>query len=106
MTKHQVVACFVIYSEEDIAFQGTFQVTENTSLYSSKLTDNSAFNFHLDYEGTQCFIILTYFEGASVKAQLNIETPINRTKVKWKQAELGGLYSVHYRCSMEFPEYS
>lgn len=39
-------------------------------------------------------------------AELNLEIPINRSKIKWKKAKLGETYDVEYRCALEFPEHS
>lgn len=98
MSDAQVVACFVIYSGDNIAYQGTFQVSEETTLFSYPLRGDGVFNFLHWYEGTQCRIELTYSKGETVQAQLDLEVPINRTKIKWKQAKFGEKYDVHYRC--------
>jgi hypothetical protein len=104
MSKPQVVACFVIYSGEDIAYQGSFQVSEETSLYSDQSTEGGEFGFRHCYEGTQCDIEVTYSKGGSVQAQLKLEIPINRAKIKWKQSKLGEIYDVRYRCVFEIAE--
>ena len=98
MSNPQAIACFVIYSGEEIAYQGTFQVSEETNRSSYPSRDDGVFDFLHRYEGTQCEVKLTYSKGGSVQAQLELEIPINRTKIKWKQSKLGANYDVRYRC--------
>ncbi len=106
MSNAQVIACFKIYSGEHISYHGNFQVLEETNLYAHKLTNNSVFEFLHFYEGTKCYIKLTYSKGESVLAALDLKIPINRSKIKWKKAKLGETYDVEYRCVMEFPAHS
>ena len=101
MSEIQVVACFVIYSEERIVLQGGFQVLEspNSLFYPSK--DGCEFTFTLSYEGKVCKVELTCSNNGSTVAVCKLAIPINRTKIKWKKTKLGMQYDVHYRCGAQ-----
>lgn len=106
MNKPCVVACFVIYSGEDIAYQGTFQVSQETNLCSHQSTNGGEFGFRHCYKARQCNIEVSYSKSGIVQAQLKLEIPINRTKIKWKKSTLGENYDVRYRCVFELAETS
>jgi len=106
MSEIEVLACFVIYSEERIVYQGTFQVSESPNslfypsphslFYPSK--DGNEFAFTYSYEGKECNVELTCSNYGSTVAVCQLVIPINRTKRKWKKMELGVQYKVFYRC--------
>ena len=101
MSEIQVVACFVIYSEDRIVHQGGFQVLEspNSLFYPSK--DGCEFTFTHSYEGKVCVVELTSSNNGSTVAVCELAIPINRTKIKWKKTRLGMHYDVYYRCGSQ-----
>ncbi|MEM8497442.1 MAG: hypothetical protein AAF542_05415 [Pseudomonadota bacterium] len=106
MYEPKVILSFVIYSGEYIVYQGSFQVSKEKNQYRHKLTAGGEFGFLHSYDGTTCCAKLTFSDGQTVQDELNIETPINRSKVKWKEAKLGDLYQVYYRSALDFTEHS
>jgi len=101
MSDIQVIACFVIYSEERIVHQGTFQVSESPNSLFYPSTDGCEFSFTHSYEGHECRVELTCSNNGSTVAVCQLAIPINRTKLKWKKTKLGMQYKVYYRCGFE-----
>lgn len=101
MNSSQVIACFVVYANDKIVYQGSFPVSElrGNSSYSS--IDGSVFEFSHAYKDMQCNVELTCVKDGLVIERLQLSIPINRTKVKWKQSNLGDGYRVYYRCQLE-----
>ena len=101
MNGHHVIACFVIYSNEQIVFQGDFEVKESHGLTSFPSTDGCQFHFSHSYQGTVCKIGISRSNNGNVSDTLQLSIPINRTKLKWKRAMIGQHYEVSYRCALE-----
>ena len=101
MSDIQVIASFVIYSEERIVHQGGFQVSESPNSVFYPSTDGCEFAFTHSYEGKECKVELTCSNNGSTVAVCQLVIPINRTKLKWKKTKLGMQYEVHYRCALE-----
>ena len=101
MSSHQVIACFVFYSNEQIVFQGTFQVSESRNTVTFPSTDGCEFIFSHSYGGATCDIRVSRHSNGSITDSCQLTIPINRTKIKWKQINLGTQYEVFYRCAFE-----
>lgn len=101
MSAIQVIACFVIYSEERIVHQGTFEVYESTNTLNCPSTGGCDFTFTHSYEGKVCKVELTCHNNSSTVAVSQLVIPINRTKRKWKKTTLGMQSEVYYRCASE-----
>jgi len=101
MSDIQVIASFVIYSEERIVHRVGFQVSEspNSQFYPS--SDGCEFSFTHSYDGKVCKVDLTCSNNGSTVAVCQLVIPINRTKRKWKKTKLGMQYEVYYRCGFE-----
>lgn len=101
MCASQVIACFVIYSNDEITYQGTFQVLETMGFQSVQSSDGGEFQFNHCYKGARCDIELAYAKSGLTLSKCNLAIPINRTKIKWKHVDLGEQHRVHYRCALE-----
>ncbi len=99
----RVIACFVIYLEKEIVYQGSFPVFRERSTLSFPSKDGGVFGFRHLYEGTECTITVSYAEDGSNLEQRELVVPINRSKTRWKRAQLGETFSVNYRCVFEDP---
>ena len=98
---HQVVASFVIYSDEQIVVQGSFQVLATQSSITFASTDGKSFLFKHHYEDATCLIDVSYIESKTNSPSCNLKIPINRTKIKWKETDLGESYRLYYRSQYE-----
>ena len=66
--------------------------------FSFSSRDGGEFLFSHSYDGgTQCGIELVYLRDGSPIIETEFVMSINRTKLKWKQTDLG-VYKVRYRC--------
>ena len=97
----QVVTCFVLYENDKIVSQGSFQVLEttNTSVFAS--TDGREFVFSHLYEGAMCALEVRYLTNLGTECTHQLDIPVNRTKRKWKQTNLGETYEMYYRSQFE-----
>lgn len=82
-------------------FQGTFQVSESLNWVSFASTDGCEFSFAHSFEGKECEVEVSCSNDDSIVAVQQLAIPINRTKIKWKQTNLGTQYEVYYRCHFE-----
>jgi hypothetical protein len=96
-----VIANFVIYAADRIVVQGSFQVSESINTVSFLTGDGIDVTFAHSFEGAECSLEVFCSNNGENIAARQLTVPINHTKLRWKQANLGSMYVVYYRCSLE-----
>lgn len=96
-----VVACFVLYEQDEIVLQCSFDVEEDIGVNRFHANDGTEFVFTHSYEHTTCSIKITREDRGAFCKSLKLDFPINRSKIKWKQADFGDRYVLYYRSQFE-----
>lgn len=92
-----VVACVMIFCGDSIEYQGAFQVFTSQEEQAVTVSDGSVVHFRHSYSKSKAHIEMSTSRDNS---SVDLVVPINRSKVKWKQCQLGG-FDVRYRCVFE-----
>ncbi len=100
MSAPVVIACFVIQQGDNIFFQGSFQVLETREVLTAPSTNGGLFQFRYSYSGETACIEVIYVHELVGEKSVGLSVPVNRSKVKWKKADLDG-FEIYYRCAFE-----
>ncbi len=96
-----IVTNFVIYQGEYIVCQCGFQVLEVEKLNVFPSTDGGEFAVAHSYQGSVCSVDLSYRKGGKLIHSLKLEMPINKTKIKWKEAKFGEEFRLFYSSGVQ-----
>lgn len=99
--RKDVVACFVLYEQDRIVLQCSFQVEEDLSTNSFRASDGAEFVFNHSYDKSTCYVEVTGTSNDAASKSLHLEFPINRTKIKWRQIDFADTFVLYYRSQFE-----
>ena len=92
----QVITAFILRHEKDYVAQGSFDVADQRRTTRFPTQDGFVLRFDHNYEGQTCFLNASITHNETVLTKIVLEFPINRSKLKWKEANLGS-YHLYYR---------
>jgi len=101
MKEPRVVTNFVLYDGEKILCQCGFQSLKGRATNIFRATDGCNLKVTHFYMGTTCTVEILYQENGHTMYSLDLEIPINRTKLKWKKTKLGVCYELCFRSGLE-----
>ena len=97
----QVVTKFVLYDGEKILCQCGFQSLKETMTHTFRPTDGCDLRVTHFHKGTTCTVEILYQKNNHTICSLDLDIPINRTKLKWKKTKLGVCYELCYLSGLE-----
>jgi len=101
MREPQVVTNLVLYDGEKIVCQCSFQSLEGRVTNAFRSTDGCNLKVTHFYKDTTCTVEILYQLNDHAIYSLDLDIPINRTKLKWKKTKLGECYELCYRSGLE-----
>jgi len=101
MQEPQVVSNFVLYDGEKILCQCGFQSLKERATNTFRSTGGCELKVTHFYRDTICTVEIFYQENHHTIYSLDLNIPINRTKLKWKKTKLGVCYELCYRSGFE-----
>lgn len=97
----QVITCFMLNHGGKTISQGSFQVLEKLNTATFLTADGNELEFSHLYRGSTCSVAVAYQQSGATVHSLELDIPINRTKVKWKKTSFGATHELFYRCVFE-----
>jgi len=97
----QVITCFMLNHGGETISQGSFQVLEKSNTTTFLTADGNELEFSHLYTGSTCSIAVVYQQSGATVHSLELDISINKTKVKWKQANFGATHELFYRSVFE-----
>jgi len=97
----QVVTNLVLYDGEKILCQCGFQSLKDSATNTFRSTDGCDLKVTHFYKDTTCTVEVLYQKNDHTIYSLDLDIPINRTKLKWKKTKLGVYYKLCYRSGLE-----
>ncbi len=101
MVAKQRIFCFQLHAEKENLLGGSFQVLEELNSTKFYASNGNILIFTHSYSGAVCSVDVLYQRTDTVLIALSLEVPINRSKIKWKQMNIGKNYQLFYRAGME-----
>lgn len=100
MSESTIIAFFQICRDEEIAYQGSFQVLDDQDVLITPSSGGVQFEFRYRRDGSKVFVDVSCRREEAEESSIELKIPINRSKVKWKSASFGE-FVVRYRCIYE-----
>ncbi len=100
MKEPQIVTSFVLYEGEKILCQCDFQSFETHTTNTFLSTEGDNLKVTHFYNDLSCTVAVQYLRKDLEICSLDLDIPINRTKIKWKQRKFGERYNLFYRTAI------